>query len=112
MDRTVYNACNRCPHTGLEKLISFHPMPNGSTIRIFKDNFGQVRIVAFKPGNGTGYAGVLLDQHAVIKWKEVNPADRGKNVTRQLTAFLTMLGYRWQASDNQTASGKACYKMD
>lgn len=109
-NRSVYNACNRCTATGLERMVSFDHMGNGITIRVFVDNFEQVRCVAFKAGSGTGFAGILLDQYGVIRWKETNPADRGKGYTRQLAGYLSSKGYTVKASEWQTQAGAACYK--
>lgn len=110
-DHSVYSAQNECSETGYETLAHSLTTPEGPTIKVFRDNFGQVRIVAFKSdAHNVGYSGLLLNADGTEKWKTTAPAMRGLNTTRQLAALLVHLGYKWSMSEHNTTAGLACFK--
>lgn len=110
-DHSVYNAQNECSETGYETLAHSLQMPDGVTIRVYVDNFKQVRAVAFKsPAHKVGYSGVLLNVDGSERWKTTAPAMRGQHTTRHLVAYLVSLGYNWKRSEHETTAGAACFK--
>ena len=112
-NRSVYFAQNRCTACGLEKPVLVERLPDGQVLRIYVDTFNQHRAIIFKTGQcQVGYAGVLIGRDSVVRWRECNPADRGKGTTRHLLASLTVAGIRWYASDYQTEQGAACYSKN
>lgn len=110
-DHSVYNARNECSETGYEVVAHSLDFPQGPHIKVFTDNLGQVRIVAYKSAaHRVGYSGLLLNPDGTEKWKTTAPAMRGLNTTRQLSALLVHLGYKWLRSEHETTAGAACYK--
>lgn len=109
-DHSVYSAQNECSETGYETLAHSLKCPGGGVIRVYTDNFGQVRAVAFKSdAHKVGYSGVLLNADGSEKWKTTAPAMRGLRATRQLAAMLVALGYPWKRSEHETTAGQACF---
>ncbi|MNF29702.1 hypothetical protein D3C84_104140 [compost metagenome] len=85
-------------------------MPDGTCIDIYQsDNKQYWRAVVSKKGMRAicGYAGLLIDKHGQVVWKEVNPADRGKGTTKQLKAFFTLTTGLKLWSAYQTPAGLA-----
>lgn len=108
MNETICNAENACRFTGTERLVEFVRVNKTDKVRLFRDNYGQHRIVYFAQGQGV--SAVLLNADGSIKYKHTMPSHRGHNMTRQLQALLTVWGIKWKASDYQTTAGAACYK--
>jgi hypothetical protein len=108
MNETICNAENACRFTGTERLVEFMRINRTDKVRLFRDNFGQYRIVYFS--NGQGVSAVLVGKDKTIRFKYTAPSHRGQNMTRQLQAMLTLWSVKWLASDYQTAAGAACYK--
>lgn len=110
-DHSVYNAQNECSETGYETLAHSLTMPEGPCIKVFIDNFKQVRIVAFKSdAHKVGYSGLLLNADGTERWKLTDVSMQGRNTTRQLAALLVHLGYTWKRSEHNTTAGLACFK--
>lgn len=110
-DKSVYAALNGCSETGLESVVTEQLLPNGHIVSVYVDNFKQYRItIATSGAPESGYSGVLLNVDGSIRWMHTRPDMRGQNVTRQLCAFLTVVGIHWQRSEHETIAGKACYK--
>ena len=110
-DHSVYNAQNECSETGYEVVAYSLKLPDGKVLRVFRDNFGQYRAVAFKSAmHKVGYSGVLLNADGSAKWKTTAPSMRGQNTTRQLVAFMVSLGIHWMRSEHETTAGAACFK--
>lgn len=110
-DHSVYGARNECSETGYETLARSLSFPGGLVVKVFTDNLGQVRIVAFKSASHrVGYSGLLLNPDGSEKWKTTAVAMRGQNTTRQLAALLVDLGYKWSRSEHETIAGAACFK--
>lgn len=110
MNNTIYHAINQCSTTGLECELKSLTLESGHTIRLFVDHKRWHRIVAFKSiEHSKGYAGVIVMPDGEIYYKETCPAMRGKGITRQLQALLTVWGIKWYPSQYQTAAGAACY---
>lgn len=111
MDNSVYNGINQCRFTMLEALAHKADYPDGTIIRCFKDEKGQLRIVAFKSAaHKVGYSGVLVHPWGEIRYKETCRAMRRQGATRALCAMLTVWGERWYPSQDQTLAGAACYQ--
>ena len=110
-DHTVYNPIQGCNATVYEHSVKYERMPDGSVVRVYRDDNGQIRIVAFKsPEHNVGYSGMLLDCYGVIRWKATAPAMRGKGTTEQLRAYLAIvMKINVKRSDMQTIAGRACY---
>lgn len=110
-DHSVYAPRNECSETGYETLAHSLTFPEGLTIRVFTDNLGQVRAVAFKTAaHKRGYSGLLLNSDGSEKWKHTAPAMQGQHTTRQLAALLVHLGFKWRRSEHETTAGAACFK--
>lgn len=110
-DHSVYNAQNECSETGYETLARLLQYPDGTVVRVYRDNFGQVRAVAFKSAmHKVGYSGLLLNVDGTEKWKNTAPKMRGNNTTRTLAAIIVSLGFNWKRSEHETTAGAACFK--
>jgi hypothetical protein len=107
MNSTICNAQNECRYTGLERMHAYRVIKPGLVARLYKDNFGQFRIVLFQAGQGV--SAVLVGPDMSIRYKHTMVAHRGHNYTRQLQALLWQFGIKWRASDWQTKAGQACY---
>lgn len=107
MNSTICNAQNECRFTGLERPHAYRVISPGQVARLYKDNFGQFRIVLFIDGQGA--SAVLVGNDKSIRYKHTMPAHRGRNHTRQLQALLAVMGVDWRSSEWQTEAGAACY---
>ena len=90
------------------------PSPSGHIVRIYKDNFGQHRLVLSLYGSEykdqSGLAALFLMPCGTIKYKCTAEHARGNNYTRQLALVAALHGIPVRASQWQTEAGKACYK--
>ena len=93
---------------GVEKLTAFERMPDGTTVRLFSGLSGYRR-VALYDASGTGIAGLWIDCHNIIQWRQTAKHAQGAKLTRQLIGWLAFRGIVARASQWQTTAGKACY---
>ena len=115
-NRSVYSACNACnfiPNCAYEKEYMIERMPNGIVLRIYQsDNGKHRRAVLYKtPQDMTGFAGLLYEvKTGRVVYGEVNPADRGQGMYKQLKALVHILTKvklwsDYQSNDLLTAAG-------
>lgn len=109
-NRSVYFGQGKCdfvPNCAFETFLHFEKLPNGGVIRIFQsDNKQYTRAVYFPNGQViTGCAGLLFNTKTKeVIWSEVNPANRGQGIYKQLKAFTqatldVRLWSQFQSSD-------------
>ena len=95
---------------GVEKLEAFERMPDGTTVRLFAGLAGSRR-VALYDAQGKGLAGLWIDRHGIIQWRQTAKHAQGQHLTRQLIGWLASRRIVARASQWQTTAGAACWKV-
>ena len=93
---------------GVERLLEFEKMPTGQTVRLFAGLSGSRRVALYDT-DGTGIAGLWIDRHNIIQWRQTAKHAQGAKLTRQLIGWLACRGIVARASQWQTVAGAACY---
>ena len=93
---------------GVESLLEYERMPNGCTVRLYA-GLSLSRRVALYDEQGNGLAGLWIDRHSIIQWRQTAKHAQGAHLTRQLIGWLACRGIVARASQWQTEAGAACY---